>query len=222
MVDQDLPTIYTKKNLIESSVRKKKLYMKWLWKVTRKKKECTRKKMGLPKKLTEQQIKFANLLISEQGRKTATACAIEAGYAKDSARQAASKLQNPKLFPLVVQYIGELREEWQKQFEVTFGNHIAELAKLRNEARDKKAWSAAVNAEVARGKAAGLYIEQKIIRTGKLEDLTTEELEARMKQIIDDYSPILEGVEFEELKDKVKEEPKQSKDKNPKQINSSE
>mgnify|MGYP001468479073 FL=1 len=164
--------------------------------------------MGVPKRLTEQQIKFANLLISEQGRMTATACAIEAGYAKDSARQAASKLQNPKLFPLVVQYIGELREEWQKQFEVTFGNHIAELAKLRNEARDKKAWSAAVNAEVARGKAAGLYIEQKIIRTGKLEDLSTEELELRMKQIIDDYSPILEGVEFEELKEKVKESPK--------------
>jgi len=178
--------------------------------------------MGVPKRLTEQQIKFSNLLISEQGRMTATACAIEAGYAKDSARQAASKLQNPKLFPLVVQYIGELREEWQKQFEVTFGNHIAELAKLRNEARDKKAWSAAVNAEVARGKAAGLYIEQKIIRTGKLEDLTTEELEARMKQIIDDYSPILEGVEFEELKDKVKEEPKQNKDKNQKQTDSSE
>ena len=178
--------------------------------------------MGLPKKLTEQQIKFANLLISEQGRMTATACAIEAGYAKDSARQAASKLQNPKLFPLVVQYIGELRDEWQKQYEVTFGNHISELGKLRDEARDKKAWSAAVNAEVARGKAAGLYIEQKIIRTGKLEDLTTEELEARMKQIIDDYSPILEGVEFEELKDKVKEEPKQNKDKNQKQTDSSE
>lgn len=170
--------------------------------------------MGVPKRLTEQQIKFANLLISEQGRMTATACAIEAGYAKDSARQAASKLQNPKLFPLVVQYIGELREEWQKQFEVTFGNHIAELAKLRNEARDKKAWSAAVNAEVARGKAAGLYIEQKIIRTGKLEDLSTEELELRMKQIIDDYSPILEGVEFEELKEKVKESPKKQKESN--------
>ena len=33
----------------------------------------------------------------------------------------------------------------------------------------------AVNAEVARGKAAGLYIEQKIIRTGKLDDLSEEE-----------------------------------------------
>ena len=171
--------------------------------------------MGLPKTLTEKQIKFANLLVCDEGRKTATQCAIEAGYAKESARQAASKLQNPKLYPLVVQYIGELREEWQKQYEVTFGNHIAELAKLRNEARDKKAWSAAVNAEVARGKAAGLYIEQKIIRTGKLEDLTTEELESRMKQIIDDYSPILEGVDVEELKEKVKEPPKIVKEQSP-------
>jgi phage terminase small subunit len=168
--------------------------------------------MGLPKKLTEQQIKFANLLIAEEGRKTATQCAIEAGYAKDSARQHASKLQNPKLYPLVVQYIGELRAEWQKKFEVTFGNHITELGKLRDEAREKKAWSAAVNAEVARGKAAGLYIEQKIIRTGKLEDLSTEELELRMKQIIDDYSPILEGVDIEELTDKVRQEPQQAKD----------
>ena len=171
--------------------------------------------MGLPKKLTEQQIKFANLLIAEEGRKTATQCAIEAGYAKDSARQHASKLQNPKLYPLVVQYIGELRAEWQKKFEVTFGNHITELGKLRDEAREKKAWSAAVNAEVARGKAAGLYIEQKIIRTGKLEDLTTEELESRMKQIIDEYSPILDGVDVEELTEKVKElpqEPKESED----------
>ena len=165
--------------------------------------------MGLPKKLTQQQIKFANLLVADQGRKSATECAIEAGYAKDSARQAASVLQNPKKYPLVVQYIGELREEWQKKYEVTFANHVSELGKLRDEARDKKAWSAAVNAEVARGKAAGLYIEQKIIRTGKLEDLSTEELELRMKQIIDDYSPILEGVEVEELMDKVREEPKQ-------------
>ena len=168
--------------------------------------------MGVPKQLTEMQIKFAQLLVTNEGRKSPTECAIEAGYAKESARQAASKLQNPKLYPLVVQYIGELRDEWQKQYEVTFGNHIAELGKLRDEAREKKAWSAAVNAEVARGKAAGLYIEQKIIRTGKLEDLSTEELESRMKQIIDDYSPILEGIEFEELKEKIKQEPKEKED----------
>ena len=58
-----------------------------------------------------------------------------------------------------------------------YEKHIAEVGQNRKEALKKGAWSAAVNAEVARGKAAGLYIEQKIIRTGKLEDLTTEELE---------------------------------------------
>ena len=150
--------------------------------------------MGVPKKLTEMQMKFAQELVANEGRKTGTQCAIDAGYSKDAARQQSSVLQNPKLYPLVVKYIGELREEYQKKYEVTFGSHVRELSKLRD----------AVNAEVARGKAAGLYIEQKIIRTGKLEDLSTEELESRMKQIIDDYSPLLEDVEVEELIEKVK------------------
>ena len=104
---------------------------------------------------------------------------------------------------MVVKYIGEIREEYNKKYEVDYSKHIAELGKIRQAALNKGAWSAAVNAEVARGKAAGLYIEQKIIRTGKLEDLTSEELESRMKMIIDEYSPILEGVDEKELKTKV-------------------
>ena len=45
-------------------------------------------------------------------------------------------------------------------------------------------------AETNRGKAAGLYIDRKIIKTGKLDDMSLEELEARMKKIEDDYSQI--------------------------------
>ena len=159
--------------------------------------------MGVPKQLTEQQIKFAQLLVTNEGRKTPTECAIEAGYADGSARGRASELRNPKRFPLVVGYIGELRDEYNKKYEVDYSKHIAELGKIRQAALNKGAWSAAVNAEVARGKAAGLYIEQKIIRTGKLEDLTAEELEIRMKTIIDEYSPILEGESVSDLKAKV-------------------
>ena len=159
--------------------------------------------MGVPKQLTEQQIKFAQLLVTNEGRKTPTECAIEAGYADGSARVRASELRNPKRFPLVVQYIGELRDEYNKKYEVDYSKHIAELGKIRQAALAKGAWSAAVNAEVARGKAAGLYIEQKIIRTGKIEDLTAEELESRMKTIIDEYSPILEGETLSDLKSKV-------------------
>ena len=155
--------------------------------------------MGVPKKLTEMQMKFAYELVTNEGRKTATECAIAAGYSPDAAVVSASKLQNPKVYPLVVQYIGQLRSEYQKKYDVTFERHISELAKLRDNARDSKAWSAAVNAEVARGKAAGLYVEQKIIRTGSLTDLTAEQLENRMKEIIQEYSPILEGVVVDDL-----------------------
>ena len=167
--------------------------------------------MGVPAKLTERQIKFAELLVYNEGRLSPAEAAFQAGY-KTRPRQAASELRNPKISPLVVKYIGELRAEVQEKYGISFEKHISELAQIRNQALEKGPWSAAVNAEVARGKAAGLYIEQKIIRTGKLEDLTTEELESRMKQIIDDYSPRLEGVEFEELKEKVKEEPKKVQD----------
>ena len=150
------------------------------------------------------QMKFAHELVTNEGRKTATECAIDAGYSPDAAVVYASKLQSPKTYPLVVQYIGQLRTEYQKKYDVTFERHISELAKLRDNARESKAWSAAVNAEVARGKAAGLYVEQKIIRTGKLEDLTAEQLESRMKEIINEYSPILEGVVLDDLKKVVK------------------
>ena len=162
--------------------------------------------MGVPKRLTEMQQKFAHELVSNEGRKYAYQCAIDAGYAKDRARQTAWELQNPKMHPLVVKYIGEIREEYQKKYAVTFERQISELGKIRQDALNKGAWSAAVNAEVARGKAAGLYIEQKIIRTGKLDDLSEEELEKRMKEIIDQYAPILEGkVEPADIKKKKKQ-----------------
>ena len=174
--------------------------------------------MGLRKELTDKQRKFALELVTSEGRKTATECAVEAGYEKDSAHVRASELQNPKKYPLVVQYIGELRAEFQKKYEITYENHIAELGKIRNKALDDGAWTAAVNAEVNRGKAAGLYIEQKIIRTGKLDDLSEEDLDRRISEVLDQYSPILEDVKSEELKAEVKS--RQEKIRlNPKQRN---
>ena len=165
--------------------------------------------MGALTRLTEMQMKFAHEIVTNEGRKNGTECAISAGYAEDSAGVRAAELQNPKRFPLVVKYIGELREEYQKKYAVTFERHISELGRIRIDALKKGAWSAAVNAEVARGKAAGLYIEQKIIRTGKIDDLSETELESRMKEIIDQYAPILEGIETKELKTKIKTKQKQ-------------
>jgi phage terminase small subunit len=150
--------------------------------------------MGLPKRLTEMQKRFAEHLVfgGPDGPVSKTEAAVLAGYSKDHARQEGSTLTNPKLYPLVVQYIGNLREEKLKKYEVTYDGHVAELGKIRERALKKGAWSAAVNAETNRGKAAGLYIDRKIIKTGKLEDLSEQELEDKMKKILEDYSQIID------------------------------
>ena len=159
--------------------------------------------MGVPKRLTEMQQRFAELLVfgDESGALTQSEAAIKAGYSPKRARQEGSELCNPKLSPLVVKYIGELKEERLKKHEVTYEGHVAELARLREAALKKGSFSSAVNAEANRGKAAGLYIDRKIIKTGKLEDLSEAELENKMKQILSDYEPLLNAktVEGESL-----------------------
>ena len=150
--------------------------------------------MGVPKRLTEMQQRFAEFLVfgGPDGPMTQSEAALAAGYSPKRARQEGSELCNPKLSPLVVKYIGQLKEERLKKHEVTYEGHVAELARLREAALKKGSFSSAVNAEANRGKAAGLYIDRKIIKTGKLEDLSEQELEAKMKQILDDYAQIID------------------------------
>jgi phage terminase small subunit len=123
---------------------------------------------------------------------TQTEAALAAGYSPKRARQEGSELCNPRLSPLVVKYIGELKEERLRKHEVTYEGHVAELARLREAALKKGSFSSAVNAEANRGKAAGLYIDRKIIKTGKLEDMSEQELEAKMKQLLTDYGQIID------------------------------
>ena len=150
--------------------------------------------MGVPKRLTEMQQRFAEFLVfgGPDGPMTQTEAAVAAGYSPKRARHEGSELCNPKQSPLVVKYIGQLREERLRKHEVTYEGHVAELARLREAALKKGSFSSAVNAEANRGKAAGLYIDRKIIKTGKLEDLSEQELEAKMKQILDDYAQIID------------------------------
>jgi len=149
--------------------------------------------MGVPKRLTEMQQRFAEFLVfgGPDGPMTQTEAAIAAGYSPNRARQEGSELCNPRLSPLVVKHIGELKEERLRKHEVTYEGHVAELARLREAALKKGSFSSAVNAEANRGKAAGLYIDRKIIKTGKLEDMSEQELEAKMKQILDDYGSLI-------------------------------
>ena len=166
--------------------------------------------MGVPKRLTDMQMRFAEFIVfgGPEGPMTQSEAAIAAGYSRARSRQEGSELMNPRLSPLVVQYVGSLREERIKKHEITYDKHLAELARLREAALKKNSFSAAVNAETNRGKAGGLYIERKIIKHGKLEDMSELELENKMKQILDDYAPILNVTpETKELSSKTPDKP---------------
>ena len=149
--------------------------------------------MGLPKRLTEMQKRFAEFLIfgGPDGPVNKSEAAKLAGYSEKRARIEGSELTNPKQSPLVVKYLDELKIEKMIKYGVTFESHVTELARIKELALKKNSFSAAVNAETNRGKAGGLYIDRKIIKHGKLEDLTEEQLDMKMAQIEDDYANLL-------------------------------
>ena len=157
--------------------------------------------------LTDRQKKFAELLVYNEGKMSPAEAAFEAGY-KTRPRQSASELKNPKVYPLVARYVGELRSEVQDKYGINFEKHITELAKIRNEALKKGAWSAAVNAEVARGKAGGLYIDQKLIMTGNVDNLSAEEIKEKLRKILEDNKEIINITPDEIELDKLELEPK--------------
>ena len=159
--------------------------------------------------LTDRQKKFAELLVYNEGKMSPAEAAFEAGY-KTRPRQSASELKNPKVYPLVAKYVGELRSEVQEKYGINFEKHITELAKIRNEALKKGAWSAAVNAEVARGKAGGLYVDQKLIMTGNVDNLSADEIKEKLRKILDDNKEIINITPDEIELDKLELEPKSS------------
>ena len=91
--------------------------------------------MTQDKRLTEQQIKFVNELITNEGKITGTQAAVNAGYGKAGARVRASDLQNPKRFPLVVEHTKKIREEFQKKHELLFNKHIMEFDSIAEQAQ---------------------------------------------------------------------------------------
>ena len=145
--------------------------------------------------LTEMQKKFARLNVEAQfGNKhlSNTECAIQAGYSPDSAYQRAYELLNPKISPHVVKYIGQLKEDFKIKNNIDPDKHMSRLNHLGKIAEEKNMVGVALRAEELRGKVAGYYIDRQIIKNrSSIEDLSKEELEQRMEQILDDYGHIL-------------------------------
>jgi phage terminase small subunit len=151
--------------------------------------------MLIEKQLTQMQKIFANLYVENFYGKTSmshTEIAIKAGYSPDSAYQRAYELLNPKICPHVVKFIGELKEDFRVRNSITPDKHMARLEHLGRRAENKDMLGVAMRAEELRGKVAGYYVDRQIIKRDNIDDLSEEQLEAKMKQITEDYSLLLD------------------------------
>ena len=142
------------------------------------------------KPLTEMQKMFCNLYVENyfgNSNLTNTQVAMKAGYASDSAYQRAYELLNPKISPHVVKRIGELKEDFRIKNNIDPDKHMARLNYLGQIAEENKMVGVALRAEELRGKVAGYYIDKQIIKnTDSIDNLSVEELQQKMKQIIED------------------------------------
>ena len=150
--------------------------------------------MSVPKRLTPMQIKFAELIVYgvEGIPITKTEAARQAGY-KDS-QPSGSLLTNPNEYPLVCAYISNLRDEVRQKYGISFEGHLEELGNIRDRGKkDNRNLAAAATTEIARGKVGGYYIDQKIIRHGKIDDMNLDQLYERMRTIKEKNEKLLEA-----------------------------
>ena len=149
---------------------------------------------GPAKQLTPKQMKFSQLLVYgvEGNPITKTEAAKLAGYA-DAANEG-HRMTNPKYYPLVCAHISNLRDEVREKYGVSFEGHLEELGKIRDQAKkDSRNLAAAATTEIARGKVSGYYIDQKIIRHGKIDDLNLDQLYERMRTIKQKNEKVIEA-----------------------------
>jgi len=150
------------------------------------------KKSLIDKPLTEMQMKFANGIVDNLGanKLTNTQVAINAGYAPESAYTRAYEMLDARHCPHVVKYIAERKAEFYKRNNIDPEKHMARLNHLGLKAEENKMFGIAGQMEIARGKVAGYYIERVLSRS--VEEESTEELEQKMKKLLEDNKLFIE------------------------------
>lgn len=105
--------------------------------------------------LTQKQLEFCRLYIETGNATEAYKRAYDTDNMKHAtiARKAFELMQNGKITAL----IDSMQEEARQASTLTLEKHLARLNELAVKAEQNGAFGAAVNSEIARGKAAGLY-----------------------------------------------------------------
>ncbi len=157
---------------------------------------------GVDRKLTAMQRRFVGELVANDGMITMREAAIRAGYAPRSAHSRAWELTNVEISPHVVAEIRRQQAELDAKYGVTYERHVRDLKDIRDDAIQNGAYSAAVQAEKARGLAQGdIYVSRSEVRYGSIDSMSKEEVLAELKKIEEGFNDGIIDVTPEEAEE---------------------
>ena len=131
--------------------------------------------------LSKKQQKFVQLYVYHD--LTNTESAHREGYSHPA--QVATTLLNDPRYAHIQEKVKELQEGEQKKYEITYEKVARDLLEIRNAAMEDGSYGAAVTAEMGRAKLAGLLIDKKEIKHGRIDQMDKAEVEARLQALIE-------------------------------------
>ena len=106
-------------------------------------------------------------------------CAHKAGYT--SPRQMANKLMNK---PIIRKEYNYLMNQAKKKYELNYDRAVQDLYDIRDKAIESGSFNAAISAQNSLLKVGGLIVDRKEVMFGKVDQMSREEVENRLKQLM--------------------------------------
>lgn len=154
--------------------------------------------MSDKKKLTKKQEAFVDLMVYQDYKQTK--CAHLAGY-ENPGVSATRLLSNPE-YAHVQEKIRSLKAIQRKKNEITFEGIARKLADIRDTALADGSYGPAVTAEIARAKLAGLMVDKKELKIHKIDSMSRDQLENRLKELVQEHQIVLgHAEEVEEVEE---------------------
>ena len=146
----------------------------------------------MKKKITKKQRAFIDLYVFEdlgQGE-----CAFRAGYKNPDI--IAHRLLNDPQYEHVQNKVQQLQDRQRQKYEITFEKVAEDLKKIRDAALEEGSFGAAVTAELGRAKLAGLMVDRKEVKFGKIDQMDRKEVEARLRNLMEQHklAPMVKDV----------------------------
>jgi len=132
------------------------------------------------KKLTKKQETFVDLMVYQDYKQTK--CAHLAGY--ENPGVAATRLLSDEQYAHVQERIRELKSIQRTKNEITFEGIATKLGEIRDVALADGSYGPAVTAEIARAKLAGLMVDRKELKIHKIDNMSRDQLENRLKELV--------------------------------------